>query len=242
MMLDIPGVVPGRRPKMTTMTFKNKTFVTIETECSFTKPHDIALTAVVRAIEAVREGRKVGQNVTGCFMLAQVYCAVFATPSGQMRYQVGPMGKPTRNDTHMMATLVTAIRNQQELAEKNSRRVPMVADVNYCEGHEVHVTLKGQRLLAIDSGRGYPKYFHVGAIPRGQSGRQVTGGPLVPGPWAFASGRATCLTANRAIAERDAVEEANALHVSDGSKVWIDGVEYTVRIVRGEFIELGVSC
>jgi hypothetical protein len=119
-----------------------------------------------------------------------------------------------------------------------ARRVPMAADTCYIEGHEVHVTLKGKRLLALDSGRGYARYFHVGAVPRGQSGRQEMGGPLVPGPWAFASGRAVCLTSSAAIRERDAAEEANAIKVDNGSRVWIDGVEYTVVVERGEFIEL----
>jgi hypothetical protein len=40
------------------------------------------------------------------------------------------------------------------------------------------IRVKGAR--ATSSGR-----YRVGGVPRGASGRQVDGGPLVPGPWAY---------------------------------------------------------
>jgi hypothetical protein len=40
------------------------------------------------------------------------------------------------------------------------------------------ICVKGAR--ATSSGR-----YRVGGVPRGASGRQVDGGPLVPGPWAY---------------------------------------------------------
>lgn len=116
-----------------------------------------------------------------------------------------------------------------------ARRVPMVADVNYCEGHEVHVLLKGKRLLHL---KGTYNYYHVGAMPRGQSGRKDYCGPMVPGPWAFANQQATVLSDSAAFRARDAAERADAIEVDNGSKVWIDGVEYTVVVERGEFISL----
>jgi hypothetical protein len=230
MMLDMPAVVAGQT--------ETKTMFTLEIPSSLTKPYDIALTAVTQAEEFARYVHKTGDDATPSFMLAGLPCAIYTTPSGQLRYQVGIHGKPTRNSTHMMATLITAIRNEQAAVEKMSRRVPMQADVNYCEGHEVIVTLKGKRLLALDSGRGYNYYYHVGAIPRGMSGRKDYMGPMVPGPWAFANQCATVLTDSAAHRARDAAERADALKVDNGSKVWIDGVEYTVQVERGEFISL----
>jgi hypothetical protein len=211
--------------------------ITIDNEmpASITKPYDIALTLIGRAEVAADRGHDSGQPVSACFVAANLICAVFTTPSGQRRYQVGPMGKPQRNNAAMLVAVQNAIEQQRKAEDVQARRVPMVADTLYIEGHEVSVTLKGTRLLRL---KGTYHSFHVGAVPRGQSGRKTCGGPLVPGPWAFTHGTGTCLTANRAIAERDAAERDAALVVEAGSLIWIDGVEYRVGVDRGEFLNL----
>jgi hypothetical protein len=217
----------------------NRTFLTIDTDmpAGITKPYDIALTLVSRAETAVKRGHESGQPVAASFTAAGLLCAVFSTPSGQLRYQVGPIGKPYRNSAAMLGA-VTAESQRKVEFEARGTRVPMVADVNYCEGHAPTVMLKGRVMLALPTDRGYSRYFHVGAMPRGQEGRREYAGPMVPGPWAFANGAATCITANRAIAERDAAERDAAIPVQDGTLLVIDNCQYRVEVVRGEWLTL----
>jgi len=204
------------------------------------KPYDIALSAVCQAREAAIAGFKASGNkqVSACFLLGGTYCSVFTTPTGQLRYQVGPCGKPTRTDTHMLRVLTDNEREAQAFKARGER-VPMMADVNYCEGHAPIVNLKGRTLLALDNKHGhYRLYFHVGAVPRGSEGRKDYGGPMVPGPWAFACGRAVVLSDSRAHQERDAAEEAAAIVVTDGSLLVIDNCQYRVTVERGEYLTL----
>jgi hypothetical protein len=202
---------------------------------SLTKPHDIALSYVVQATEYAKAAHEAGTPHPATFVVAQLICSVFTTRSGYIRYQVGVTDKPYRNSAPMLAAVANALTEKAAADDKNARRVPMKADTLYIEGHKVSVTLNGTRLLRL---KGTHHYFHVGAIPRGQSGRKVHGGPLVPGPWAFTHGTGTCLTADGAIAERDAAERDAALVVEAGSRIWIDGVEYRVGVDRGEFLNL----
>jgi hypothetical protein len=214
----------------------HRTHLTIDTEmpAGIHKAADVALVLVGRAEAAAKLGHSTGQHVSACFGHCNQVYAVYTTPSGRLRYQVGPMGQPTGNSTYMLATIAHNLKQQRAAEEKNARRVPMQADTLYIEGHEVSVTLKGTRLLYL---KGTYNYYHVGAIPRGQSGRQVTGGPLVPGPWAFAFQRATVLSDSEAFRNRDTAERMDAIPVEAGSLIWIDGVEYRVDVER-EFINL----
>lgn len=199
---------------------------------SLAKPYDIALTLVVQAEQYAQHNRE-----PATFSWRQQIYNVFTTPSGQLRYQVGILGKPSRNRTPLVDAISDAEREAQEI-EARGERVPMKAEVSYCPGHAPTVLLNGSRLLAIETTRGYRLYFHVGAMPRGQSGRKDYGGELVEGPWAFANGRAVCLTASEAIRERDAREEAAAILVKDGSLLMIDEAQYRVEVVRGEHLNL----
>ena len=217
----------------------DRTFLTIDTDmpAGIVKPYDIALTLVCRAETAVKRGHESGQPVAANFTAANLLCAVFSTPSGQLRYQVGPLGKPYRNSAAMLGAVTAELQRKAEF-EARGTRVPMFADVNYCEGHAPTVMLKGRVMLALPTNRGYSLYFHVGAMPRGQEGRREYAGPMVPGPWAFANGRAVCLSASAAIRERDAAEEAAAIIVKDGSLLVIDNCQYRVEVVRGEWLTL----
>jgi hypothetical protein len=200
-----------------------------------TKPYDIALTYITQAEEFAREVHKTGDDSPPAFLVGGIVFSIHTTPSGQLRYTVGLQGKAERSPGRMLAALIATLAEKAEADDRNARTVPCVADTLYIPGHEVSVTLKGTRLLKLN---GTYNYFHVGAIPRGQSARKVHGGPLVEGPWAFTHGKATCLTANRAIAERDAAERDAALVVEDGSLILVDGVEYRVGVVRGEWLRL----
>ena len=111
----------------------------------------------------------------------------------------------------------------------------MDADVNYVPGHEVHVTLKARVDLKL---KGSYRRFGVGAMPRGMSGRQEMGGPMVVGPWAFAFGLSTCITNSKAHQEADAARRATDIEVEEGTRLNIDEVSYVVRVIRGEFLKL----
>jgi hypothetical protein len=210
---------------------------TISYPASLTKPYDLALHAVVIAAEQARKNHADGRKESVCFQFRHLLCAVFTTPSGQLRYQIGPCGKPTRDGKAFHAALTEAEREAQDFKARGER-VPCVADVTYCEGHAPIVNLKGRVLLALKNARGYNLYFHVGAVPRGSEGRKDYGGPLVPGPWAYACGRAVCLSASSAIRERDAAEEAAAIVVKNHSLLVIDNVQYRVVVERGEYLTL----
>jgi hypothetical protein len=82
----------------------------------------------------------------------------------------------------------------------------------------------------------------VSAVPRGSEGRQVHGGPMVPGPWAYTYGLATCICANPengTYGEMKRLRAENKVHaVDDGTRLSIDGVTYEVVMDRGEWINL----
>ena len=203
---------------------------------TMTKPYDIALTAVLDAVEKAKAAHAIGSEAGHSFFFRQNFCAVYCTPTGQLRYQVGLHGKPQRNQAVMVNILAAEEHAAQDFAARGTR-VPMVADVTYCEGHAPTVTLKGRVMLSLPTPHGYSLYYHVGAVPRGQSGRKVYAGPMVEGPWAFASGAATCLSASKALNERDAAERAKAIPVQDGSLLVIDNCQYRVE-VKGEHLAL----
>ena len=199
---------------------------------TLTKPFDLAYSAVLKAADEAKATRK-----PVSFFFRHLYCCVFTTPSGQVRYQVSPCGKPSRSATAMLDELTRVEQEAQDFAARGTR-VPMTADVNYCEGHAPTVLLKGRVLLSLPTNHGYSLYFHVGAMPRGQEGRREYAGPMVPGPWAFANQRATVISASAAFREKDAAEEAAAIPVQDGSLLVIDNCQYRVEVVRGEWLTL----
>lgn len=86
------------------------------------------------------------------------------------------------------------------------------------------------------------KRFGLGSTPEGKSARQVSQGPMVPGPWAYAFGLCVAITADPSTgtaAETRRLENENKFHlVEDGDILEIDGQSYKVRVVRREYIEL----
>jgi hypothetical protein len=77
--------------------------------------------------------------------------------------------------------------------------------------------------------------FGVGGIPKGQTGRKISQGPLVPGPWAFTFGLCTVIDNYGGTgAEIERNEKANREHaVLDGDIVVFDGRKYTVALTDG---------
>jgi hypothetical protein len=207
---------------------------------TLTKPFDIALTAIVEATEKAKANHALGSQAGHCFFFRHMPCVVFTTPTGQLRYQVGLHGKPQRRDTEMLRTLTDIEAESQAFAARGTR-VPMVADVTYCEGHAPTVMLKGRVMLRLPTTRGYDLFFHVGAMPRGQFGRKEYAGEMVEGPWAFANGAATVISASEAHRNRDAAERAQAIPVQDGTLLVIDNCQYRVEVVRGEWLTLHLT-
>ena len=90
--------------------------------------------------------------------------------------------------------------------------------------------------------------FHVGHVAEGDEGRQVHGGPMVPGPWAYAFGLATVIDNHGGTAREigDAKAAGLYLEVHDGQAIRVAGHVYEVRFVdgvgspspRGEFLKL----
>jgi hypothetical protein len=76
--------------------------------------------------------------------------------------------------------------------------------------------------VRMDSGKGYDRRWGVGIVPAGQTGRQTTGGPLVPGPWAYTFGKATVLSA-------EPMAEAPSVRVEWGDTIVLDGVPFEIQ-------------
>lgn len=108
--------------------------------------------------------------------------------------------------------------------------VPMKVKVNYCTGHAPDVSLTTDTVISVAGRR-----FGIGAVPRGFSGRKVTDGPLVPGPWAYTYGLATVIDN---YPERRAAERARDIEVMDEDKLEIDGVWYKVHCTRFGYVDL----
>ncbi len=75
-------------------------------------------------------------------------------------------------------------------------------------------------------------YRHgIGTVRRGEEGRQVSHGPMIPGPWAYAFGLCTVISDPPS-------NIPEYIDVSDGEFLTIDGDVYLIRVVRREWIEL----
>jgi hypothetical protein len=82
----------------------------------------------------------------------------------------------------------------------------------------------------------------IGGVARGDEGRQVTHGPLVPGPWAYAYGLCTVMCSepeHGTYGEMKRLEAANKVHdVASGDHAVIDDVEYEIEVYRRQYIRL----
>lgn len=74
--------------------------------------------------------------------------------------------------------------------------------------------------------------YSVGGVGKGQSGRKVFQGKLVPGPWHYIGGMATCIAANPENGTYGDIKRAKAaglyFMVAPGDEVEIDGIVYRV--------------
>lgn len=68
-------------------------------------------------------------------------------------------------------------------------------------------------------------------VPKGENGRQECGGAMIDGPWASTFGNGSMLTANRIA--RDPETE-----IENGDVLMIDGIDFRVRVFRGQYIAL----
>ena len=202
---------------------------------SLTKPYDIAMGFLVQLEQAARSGDGEA-TVAGYFHTRAVQCCISKpnkrTGHRTTRWVLGWHGRASTPYGKVLDVLTQIEADRQAYEATEARRVPLKAEVSYIDGPNgdtPRVDLNGTRQLRL---KGTYRYFGVGAIPRGGEGRKVDGGPLVPGPWAFAYGLATCLMSD-AYAEQKARDEADrqgAIEVEQGSKLLIDGVWYRVDV------------
>lgn len=119
--------------------------------------------------------------------------------------------------------------------------VPMIAEALWIDGQVPRVILKNRFALALELpfrfGRAgtYFKRFGVLAVPRGQEGRRVMDGPMVPGPWADTFGLCTVIDN---FPEKRAAERATDIVVTDGRLIEIDRVTYRAKVYDREYINL----
>jgi hypothetical protein len=79
----------------------------------------------------------------------------------------------------------------------------------------------------------------VGCVKEGESGRQVSQGPLVPGPWAYAFNIGAVLTSNyKGKAEALRAEERRTIDILDGDFIRVDSNVYKVEIFDRKYINL----
>lgn len=83
------------------------------------------------------------------------------------------------------------------------------------------------------------RYRHgLGWIEKGDDGRRVQGGPMVPGPWAFAFGLSTSITSDprsgTGYEAKTGREAGTEFPVRDGDLLLIDGSVYEVETFRHE--------
>lgn len=112
------------------------------------------------------------------------------------------------------------------------------------EGPVIDVRPTETVLFITHSRRGFPIRFKLGEIPHGSEDRKDHGGPMVPGPWAYAFGLGSYITSdpnrNSGADHRRKMAEGSEHLVRNGSTLrFPSGSVYVVR-VRGEYIELGL--
>lgn len=75
--------------------------------------------------------------------------------------------------------------------------------------------------------------FAVGTCKKGDEGRQECGADKVAGPWAYAFGLGSMITATRC-ARTPEVE------IDDGDVIFLDGIHYLVTVDRREWLKLDI--
>ena len=167
------------------------------------------------------------------FFQGHALVAASITADGKTTWKHGTHGRRVSYQT-MRGDLIEIAQAALDEAARG-QHIKMDAEVNYVDGHAPTVSLKGRVDLHIE---GTYHRHGVGAVPRGAEGRKVQDGPMVAGPWAYTYGLSSCLSSSAAMREQDAERRATDVVVKDGTRLLIDGVSYTVKIVRREYIEL----
>ena len=70
--------------------------------------------------------------------------------------------------------------------------------------------------------------FHVGHIGEGEQSRQTHGGPMVPGPWAYAFSLPFAITQQGDLGKRP----SEPVPIHDGALIRVCGYVYQVRVDR----------
>jgi hypothetical protein len=82
---------------------------------------------------------------------------------------------------------------------------------------------------------GYSLGYWLGFIPKGEEARQVTAGPMVPGPWPYSGMHAAIITAERTGSARDmqvAREAGLEVRIAEGDVLEIEGSLFRVTFLR----------
>jgi hypothetical protein len=81
-------------------------------------------------------------------------------------------------------------------------------------------------------GRTFLRHSHIiGFVPKGCRSRQAHGGELIEGPWAYAFGTGSMLTASRVARDIE-------IQLDTGDVVQINGVDFVAEWDRGEWLNL----
>lgn len=70
--------------------------------------------------------------------------------------------------------------------------------------------------------------YQIGFVAAGEQARQAYGGPLVPGPWAYAFGLGFAITADG----NPGQQSAAPVPIHDGAQIRVCGHVYRVRLTR----------
>jgi hypothetical protein len=95
------------------------------------------------------------------------------------------------------------------------------------------IRVKGAR--PTSSGR-----YRVGGVPRGVSGRQIDGGPLVPGPWAYVYELASVIDNHGGTGAESARMRASGTEhdLVPGDVIRFDDCEYKIAVDARGFVQL----
>ena len=124
---------------------------------------------------------------------------------------------------------------------KTMTNIPTVSKTTTYHNGATHTQIRTEHKLVIRGAhQSSMNRWGVFAVPRGESGRQVDGGPLVPGPWAGLFQLAGVIDNHGGSAAESARDRAAGLEhpVAAGDVVVIDGCSYTVRVDRCGYASL----
>lgn len=133
------------------------------------------------------------------------------------------------------------LNKETEMSKKSSAKtIKATGGTKRYEGDD---TLSYETILKLTyqsiTGRETYKRFGLGFVPKGSSARQVTAGPLVPGPWPFSFGLCTVIDNYGGSGRESSENKAKGIEhdVKDGDIVQFGTEKWSVRVVRREFIE-----